>query len=141
MSEFSTVKLGKHRTGAEDKAMNVTTISAAVTGYSDTNAANDGLPVRSSHTDASTDVHSTQVQMDHFTPSSARDQGADGVNDTFTLTSLTGPILSHPSREARVANVIASVQNGTYVVRPKAVANAIVTRMVNQTDETTRDLP
>ena len=66
-------------------------------------------------------------------------ESPDETTDTVTLTSAAPAASSDFSREARIASIIAAVQNGTYRVDSKAVANAIISRMLEPAADVAQD--
>ncbi len=113
--------------------MEIVKLSTGVTGYPDAEVAKSNvIPIRSSKADASAEVRSTPGPGDRFTRSSADAGTSDGVTDTVTLSGGAAAVSGATARDARVARVIEAVQNGTYRVDSTAVANALMSKMVDR---------
>ena len=117
----------------EDRALDIVKLSTGITGNTNTELPKSNvIPIRSSKADAPSDGTSTPGAGDRFTRSSAGASVADGVTDTVTLSSVAPSVSDASARDARVARVMEAVKNGTYQVDSGAVANAMVSKMVNR---------
>lgn len=120
--------------------MDRTTLSTGVGGYSGTDIAKSNLvPIRAAGEEPSAAATGARLPEDRFTPSAFTTDSADKIADTVTLTSAAAVPPVDSAREARVADVIAAVRNGTYRIDPKAVANALVARMTGSAADLTQN--
>lgn len=112
--------------------MEIPKLSTGVAGYPAPDVAKSNvIPIRPSKAETAAALKEVQAPTDRFTRSSPGTEATDGMPDTVTLTSVGRSAASDAAREARVAGVIAAVQNGTYRVDSKAVANVLVSRMLH----------
>ena len=110
--------------------MEIVKTSTALTDLSGADVAKSNvIPFRSSPAQTQAALTYSSLSEDRFTPSSPDTEAPDGVADSVTLGTTSDS--TEATREARAAAVIAAVQNGTYQVDPKAVATAIVSRMLH----------
>ncbi len=123
-------------------AVDITKLSTGVGGFSDRDVAKGNVvPIRPSKAETSAAVNQAQAPSDRFTRSSLDTETADGTTDTVTLTSVSELVPSDVARQARVADVIAAVRNGTYQVDSESVANVLLSRMLNQATGADHELP
>ena len=113
--------------------MDITKLSTGITDRPGTDVAkNNVVPIRPSSSSSSAAASAigkpAEPVGDRFTPSSSHLDSLDGVADSVTLSQTA--ISAASAREARVAAVISSVQNGTYQVDSKAVATALISGML-----------
>lgn len=92
------------------------------------------VPIRSSKAESSPRLTPTSEPSDRVTLNSLGTEPDDGIRDTVTLSGAAQVASTASTREARVAGVIAAVQNGSYQVDSKAVANAVLSKMLDKPD-------
>ena len=120
--------------------MEITKTSTGLETYSNTDAAKSNVVlIRPSKAEPPVTMKSSQVAEDRFTSSSLGNEPSDGIADTFTLTSAGVSACNASAREAKVASIISAVQNGTYRVDSKAVANALISKMLVSADDLAQD--
>ena len=103
------------------------------TTYSDEGVAKSNVvPIRSSRAESSPTVTQTPAPTDRVILNSRDTEPMDGIVDTVTLSSAALSASPDSTRETRVAGIIAAVQNGSYQVDARSVANAIMSKMLDK---------
>lgn len=90
------------------------------------------VPIRSSKAESSPGLTQTSEPSYRVTLNSLGTEPDDGILDTVTLSSAAHVASTASTREARVASIIAAVQNGSYQVDSKAVAKAVLSNMLDK---------